>query len=166
MAVGVSTRPLFSCARARPSAVLGLRRFAAICRSVATIKPFASPSDFFPAGPRFFPQSPGLKPPAPALQSGGLECPLCSEAPYCDGIPATSASCRSEIAWWQSIKIDPLPVANRLWQRTRPSATTGAFGRDTGSTSAAAITNESGADLVANRSDPAGDPRPDGRVFT
>jgi hypothetical protein len=72
----------------------------------------------------------------------------------------------AEIAWWQRIKIDPLPVAQRLWQRTQLNAATGAVSIDTRSTSAAAMANEPGADLVANRSDPAGDPRPDGRVLT
>jgi hypothetical protein len=27
-----------------------------------------------------------------------------------------------EAAWWQTIKIDPLPIARRLWQRARPNA--------------------------------------------
>jgi hypothetical protein len=31
----------------------------------------------------------------------------------------------AEAAWWRSIKIDPLPVANRLWQHTQLNATTG-----------------------------------------
>jgi hypothetical protein len=70
----------------------------------------------------------------------------------------------AEIAWWQSIKIDPLPVAQRRWQRTQLNAAKGAVNIDT--RSAAAMANEPGADLVANRSDPAGDPRPDGRVLT
>jgi ERF superfamily len=70
----------------------------------------------------------------------------------------------AEAAWWRSIKIDPLPVANRLWQRRRLDATTDAVSRDT--TSGAAIASEPAPDSVGTRTDPAGDPRPDGRLFT
>ena len=50
----------------------------------------------------------------------------------------------AEAAWWQSMKIDPLPIAHRLWQRSRLKA------------------NESGPGSVTTRSDLAEDPRPDG----
>jgi hypothetical protein len=72
----------------------------------------------------------------------------------------------AEVAWWQSIKIDPLPVANRLWQHTQLNATTGAVSRETGSISAAATAIEPGLDSVATRLDPPGNSPPDGRVFT
>lgn len=32
----------------------------------------------------------------------------------------------AEIAWWQSVKIDPLPLAQRLWQHTRLNGAAGA----------------------------------------
>jgi hypothetical protein len=32
----------------------------------------------------------------------------------------------AEIAWWQSVKIDPLPLAKRLWQHTRLNGAAGA----------------------------------------
>jgi hypothetical protein len=43
-----------------------------------------------------------------------------------------------ETAWWQTTKIDPLPIARRLWQHARPSGTAIAVDRDTGSGSASA----------------------------
>ena len=38
-----------------------------------------------------------------------------------------------EAAWWQRIKIDPLPIARRLWQHARPNGTAVAVDGDTGS---------------------------------
>jgi hypothetical protein len=38
-----------------------------------------------------------------------------------------------EAAWWQTIKIDPLPIARRLWQHGRPNGTAVAVDGDTGS---------------------------------
>jgi hypothetical protein len=35
-----------------------------------------------------------------------------------------------EAAWWQKIKIDPLPIARRLWQRARPNDTAVAIDGD------------------------------------
>jgi hypothetical protein len=43
-----------------------------------------------------------------------------------------------EAAWWQGIKIDPLPIARRLWQHARPNGTAVAVDEDIGSTSAIA----------------------------
>jgi hypothetical protein len=43
-----------------------------------------------------------------------------------------------EAAWWQKIKIDPLPIAHRLWQHARPNGTAVAVDRETGSKSAIA----------------------------
>ena len=61
-----------------PVLLWALSRFAAICRSVATVKPISGPTDF-QAGLQLLPQSPGLKPPAPALQSPA-DIQQCSEA--------------------------------------------------------------------------------------
>jgi hypothetical protein len=44
-----------------------------------------------------------------------------------------------EAAWWQTIKIDPLPIARGLWQQARPKGTAVAVDRDTGSRSAIAL---------------------------
>ena len=71
----------------------------------------------------------------------------------------------AEAAWWQSIKIDPLPIARRLWQHARLNRMTEREG-DTGSTSAAVEANENGPGSVATRSNPAGDPQTDGRAIT
>jgi ERF superfamily len=43
-----------------------------------------------------------------------------------------------EAAWWQKTKIDPLPIARRLWQRARPNTMPVAVDRDTGTKSAIA----------------------------
>jgi hypothetical protein len=43
-----------------------------------------------------------------------------------------------EAAWWQKTKIDPLPIARRLWQHARPNGTEVAANGDTGSRSAVA----------------------------
>jgi ERF superfamily len=42
-----------------------------------------------------------------------------------------------EAAWWEGIKIDPLPIAYRLWRHARPNGTMVAVDGDTGSASAA-----------------------------
>jgi hypothetical protein len=41
----------------------------------------------------------------------------------------------NEASWWQGIKIDPLPVARRLWQHARPNGSAVAIDDDIGSTS-------------------------------
>jgi hypothetical protein len=41
-----------------------------------------------------------------------------------------------EAAWWQKTKIDPLPIARRLWLHARPSGTAVAVDSDAGSRSA------------------------------
>jgi hypothetical protein len=38
-----------------------------------------------------------------------------------------------EVAWWQAIKIDPLPIARRLWQHGRPNGTAVSVDGDAGS---------------------------------
>jgi ERF superfamily len=43
-----------------------------------------------------------------------------------------------EAAWWQKTKIDPLPIARRLWQRARPNGAALAVDSDTGLMSAIA----------------------------
>jgi hypothetical protein len=43
-----------------------------------------------------------------------------------------------EATWWQTIKIDPLPVARRLWLHARPDGTAVAVDSDAGSRSAIA----------------------------
>ena len=43
-----------------------------------------------------------------------------------------------EAAWWQRIKIDPLPIAHRLWRLKRPNGATAAVEGDTGSAATAA----------------------------
>jgi ERF superfamily len=71
----------------------------------------------------------------------------------------------AEVAWWQSIKIDPLPVAHRLWQHARRNGTTEAVDGVTEPKSSMA-TNGAGTGSLAPKSDPAGEPRPDGRAIT
>jgi ERF superfamily len=61
-----------------------------------------------------------------------------------------------EAAWWQTIKIDPLPIARRLWQHARPNGTAVAVDRDTGSSSAIAL-NRSEQHSVATIPDRGGD---------
>jgi ERF superfamily len=48
-----------------------------------------------------------------------------------------------EATWWQKTKIDPLPIARRLWQHARPNGTVVAIDRDAGS----------GSVIAPNRSD-------------
>ena len=57
-----------------------------------------------------------------------------------------------EAAWWQKIKINPLPIARRLWQQPRPNGTAVAVDRDTGPRSAIEL-NHSEQDSVATISD-------------
>ena len=49
-----------------------------------------------------------------------------------------------EAAWWQRIKIDPLPIAHRLWRHARPNGATVAVDGDTGSVAAASPANSAG----------------------
>ena len=63
-----------------------------------------------------------------------------------------------EAAWWKRVKLDPLPIALRLWQRARLDGTI--------STPASVTTNESGPCYVATQFDPSCDPRTDGRAIT
>jgi ERF superfamily len=72
----------------------------------------------------------------------------------------------AEAAWWKSIKIDPLPIAHRLWQHARLNRTTVASGGDRESTSAAVLSNGAGPGLVSTQSDPAEDPITNGRRIT
>ncbi|THD72773.1 MAG: DUF968 domain-containing protein [Bradyrhizobium sp.] len=69
----------------------------------------------------------------------------------------------AEIAWWQSIKIDPLPVAHRLWQHARRDGTTVAV-EDVTEREPPTATNGTGTGSPAPTSDPTGKPRPDGRT--
>jgi hypothetical protein len=71
----------------------------------------------------------------------------------------------AEVAWWQSIKIDPLPVAHRLWQHARRNGTTEAV-EDVTEPKSSIATNGAGTGSLAPKSDPAGEPRPDGRAIT
>jgi hypothetical protein len=43
-----------------------------------------------------------------------------------------------EAGWWQKLKLDPLPIARRLWEHTRPNGMAAAADDDTGSRSAIA----------------------------
>jgi hypothetical protein len=61
-----------------------------------------------------------------------------------------------EAAWWQKTKIDPLPIARRLWQHARPNGTVAAANGDTGSMSAI-VPNRSEQHLVATIPDRGGD---------
>jgi hypothetical protein len=44
-----------------------------------------------------------------------------------------------EAAWWRRIKIDPLPIANRLWRHARPNGATLAVDVNNGSVAAATV---------------------------
>ncbi len=61
-----------------------------------------------------------------------------------------------EAAWWQKTKIDPLPIARRLWQRARPNGMPVAVDGDAGSRSAIAP-NRSEQHSVATIPDRGGD---------
>jgi hypothetical protein len=62
----------------------------------------------------------------------------------------------AELAWWQNIKIDPLPVAKRLWQHTRLNRAAGAGAADA-EIALAAVLNESRPTPVAPPPDAAAD---------
>jgi ERF superfamily len=62
----------------------------------------------------------------------------------------------NEAAWWQRAKIDPLPIALRLWQHARPNGAAGAVNGDTES-DAAIATNRSGHGSTATNPDPSED---------
>jgi hypothetical protein len=62
----------------------------------------------------------------------------------------------AELAWWQNIKIDPLPVAKRLWQQTRLNRAAGAGAADA-EIALAAVLNESRPTPVAPPPDAAAD---------
>jgi hypothetical protein len=61
-----------------------------------------------------------------------------------------------EATWWQETKIDPLPIARKLWQQPRPNGTAVAADRDMGSGSAIAL-NHSEQHSVAAIPDHGGD---------
>jgi hypothetical protein len=61
-----------------------------------------------------------------------------------------------EAAWWQRAKMDPLPIALRLWQHARLNGTAVAVNGDTESDSAIA-TNRSGHGSTATNPDPSED---------
>jgi hypothetical protein len=61
-----------------------------------------------------------------------------------------------EAAWWQKTKIDPLPIARRLWQHARSNGTALAGDGDTASRSAIAP-NRSEQHSVATIPDRGGD---------
>jgi hypothetical protein len=62
----------------------------------------------------------------------------------------------NEAAWWQRAKIDPLPIALRLWQHARPNGAAVAVNGDTES-DAAIATNRSGHGSTATNPDPSED---------
>jgi hypothetical protein len=62
----------------------------------------------------------------------------------------------NEAAWWQRAKIDPLPIALRLWQHARPNGAAAAVNGDTES-DAAIATNRSGHGSTATNPDPSED---------
>jgi hypothetical protein len=62
----------------------------------------------------------------------------------------------AEAKWWQSIKIDPLPIAHRLWHRARPNGTAAA-GNGVTESNSAVVTNGTGPSSVATQFDVSGD---------
>jgi hypothetical protein len=66
----------------------------------------------------------------------------------------------AEATWWMSINIDPLPIARQLW-RARSNAATVAIGGEIGLTA-----NKDGPGPLAQRTDPVGDPRSNGKTST
>jgi hypothetical protein len=62
-----------------------------------------------------------------------------------------------EAAWWQGIKIDPLPIAHRLWGHARPNGATVAADGDTGSAPAASPANSAAHGLAAAKPHPGQD---------
>jgi hypothetical protein len=61
-----------------------------------------------------------------------------------------------EAAWWQKTKIDPLPIARRLWQHAQPIDTAVAVDGDAGSRSSIAL-KRSEQHLVSTIPDRGGD---------
>ena len=49
-----------------------------------------------------------------------------------------------EAAWWQGIKIDPLPIAHRLWRHARPNGAIVAADGDAGSAPISSLANSAG----------------------
>ena len=58
-----------------------------------------------------------------------------------------------EVAWWQGIKIDPLPIAHRLWRHARPNGATVIIEEDTGSVPAATTVDSDRHGSVAAKPD-------------
>jgi hypothetical protein len=70
-----------------------------------------------------------------------------------------------EAAWWQKTKIDPLPIARRLWLHARPNGTAAAVNGDIGSMSAIAP-NRSEQHSVATIPDRGGDVESEASILT
>jgi hypothetical protein len=68
-----------------------------------------------------------------------------------------------EAAWWQKTKIDPLPIAPRLWQHLRPNGTAVAINADIGS---AIAPNRSGQHSDATIPDRGGDAKNVASILT
>jgi hypothetical protein len=62
-----------------------------------------------------------------------------------------------EAAWWQGIKIDPLPIAHRLWRHARPNSATVTIGGDAGPATAASPANSAGHGSATSKPDPGRD---------
>jgi hypothetical protein len=62
-----------------------------------------------------------------------------------------------EAAWWLGIKIDPLPIALRLWRHARPNGATVAADGDTASAPAASPENSAGRGAAAAKPNPPDD---------
>jgi hypothetical protein len=62
-----------------------------------------------------------------------------------------------EAAWWQGIKIDPLPIALGLWLHARPNGVTVAFDRDTGPAPTASPANHPAHGSAVAKPDPGRD---------
>jgi hypothetical protein len=58
-----------------------------------------------------------------------------------------------EAAWWQGIKIDPLPIAHRLWRHAWPNGATVTVDEDTGSVPALTAANSNRHGSVAAKPD-------------
>ena len=63
-----------------------------------------------------------------------------------------------EAAWWQKLKIDPLPVALRLWQHTRADGEIAAISEGVTNAQAAKIPDMSAQDRAGTSHDPRADP--------
>ena len=69
----------------------------------------------------------------------------------------------NEVAWWQRINIDPLPIAHRLWQHARRDGSAVAINGDTGTEPKFANTaDRAGSDSVPTSPDFSQDPGVDG----